>query len=99
MMEYKESIKRKALELGFDLAGIASAAPVSEIQRNYFRDWLGQGCAGGMDYLGRDIEKRFAPARLLDGARSVVCVALNYKLSQDIPAGGARVADYALYED
>jgi len=99
MMEYKETIKRKALELGFDLAGITSAAPVGEIQRNYFRDWLGQGCAGGMDYLGRNIEKRFNPGQLLDGAKSVICVALNYKPPGDVPAGAARVADYALYED
>jgi epoxyqueuosine reductase len=98
-MEFKDKIKQKALELRFDLAGITSAAPVSEIQREYFRDWLGQGCAGGMEYLGRNIEKRFSPGELLDGARSVICVALNYKPSQDIPAGGARVADYALYED
>jgi epoxyqueuosine reductase len=99
MMEYKETIKRKALELGFDLAGITAAASVSEIQRNYFRDWLDRGCAGGMAYLGRNIEKRFSPGELLDGARSIICVALNYKPSQDVPAGGARVADYALYED
>jgi epoxyqueuosine reductase len=98
-MEFKDKIKKKALELGFDLAGITSAAPVSEIQREYFRDWVGQGCAGGMEYLGRNIEKRFSPGQLLDGAKSVICVALNYKLSQDIPAGAARVADYALYED
>jgi epoxyqueuosine reductase len=99
MMEIKDKIKGKTLELGFDLAGVTAAAPVDESHCRHFRDWLGQGSAGGMEYLGRNIEKRFAPADLLDGARSVVCVALNYKPSQDVPAEGARVADYALYED
>jgi epoxyqueuosine reductase len=98
-MELKDRIKQKALTLGLDLAGITTAAPLDENSRRHFEDWLGQGCAGGMDYLGRNIEKRFNPAKLLDGAGSVICVALNYKPSQDIPAGGARVADYALYED
>ena len=98
-MEFKDKIKKKALELGFDLAGITSAAPISEIQREYFRDWVVKGCAGGMEYLGRNIEKRFSPGELLDGARSVVCVALNYKPPGDIPTESGRVADYALYED
>jgi len=98
-MELKDRIKEKALALGFDLAGVTTAALLDENSRRHFENWLGQGCAGGMDYLGRNIEKRFNPAGLLDAARSVVCVALNYKPSRDIPAGAARVADYALYED
>jgi epoxyqueuosine reductase len=99
MMELKDKIKQKALTLGFDLAGITTAAPVDENSRRHFEDWLDRGYAGGMDYLGRNIEKRFNPAELLDGAKSVICVALNYKLPGDVPAGAARVADYALYED
>jgi epoxyqueuosine reductase len=99
MMELKDRIKQKALTLGFDLAGITTAAPLDENSRRHFEDWLAQGCAGGMDYLGRNVEKRFSPGQLLDRAKSVICVALNYKPSQDVPAGEAKVADYALYED
>jgi epoxyqueuosine reductase len=94
-----QSIKKKALSLGFDLAGVTTAEPLDDAQQRHFIQWLGKGNAAGMDYLCRNIEKRFDPGKLLSGAKSVICVALNYKPSQSVPAGPCRVADYALYED
>jgi epoxyqueuosine reductase len=97
-MEYANTIKQQAFALGFDLAGVAAATPL-ENDRRYFVQWLAKGNAAGMDYLCRNIEKRFDPSKLLDGAKSVICVALNYKPSQRIPDRPCRIADYALYED
>jgi epoxyqueuosine reductase len=59
------------------------------------------GCAAMMGYLGRNIDKRFDPEQLLKGARSVICVALNYRparddLTDDPPV---RIARFAQYED
>lgn len=98
-MEYVDTIKERALAIGFDAVGITTAEPLNDDQRRYFVRWLDKGNAAGMNYLRNNIEKRFDPGKLLDGAKSVICVALNYKPPQAIPAGPCRVADYALYED
>lgn len=98
-MDIKTQIKQKAVELGFDLVGIASAEPIEEAQRQYFMGWLERGNAAGMEYLTRNIEKRFNPALLLEGAKSIICVALSYKPAETAHDGPCRIADYALYED
>ncbi|HYO09969.1 MAG TPA: tRNA epoxyqueuosine(34) reductase QueG [Tepidisphaeraceae bacterium] len=92
-------IKRRAHAIGFDLVGITTASPSK--YRDYFRQWLDDGQAGTMHYLARRFDERTDPATYLPGARSVVCVALNYHAPlQPVPADqGAthgRVARYAL---
>ena len=56
-------IKQRARGLGFDLVGIAGAAP-SQYQA-YYRAWLESGQAGTMDYLARRFEERADPAAYL----------------------------------
>ena len=95
-------VKRKAHELGFDLVGIAPAAP--SMYRDYFRHWLDAGRAGEMDYLERRFEERTDPAVYFPGAQSVICVALNYHMpleAADESQRGrqGRVARYALGVD
>jgi epoxyqueuosine reductase len=95
-------VKRKAHELGFDLVGIAPAAP--SMYRDYFRHWLDAGRAGEMGYLERRFEERTDPAVYFPGAQSVICVALNYHMPLE-PADESqrgrqgRVARYALGVD
>src|SRR5437773_206909 len=94
-------VKNVARRLGFDLVGIAAASPSA--YRQYFRDWLDAGRAGEMDYLHRRFDERTDPATYLPGARSVICVALNYHVPLESPTQspehGGRVARYALGED
>jgi epoxyqueuosine reductase len=93
-------IKQAARALGFDLVGIADASPSKF--RDYFRRWIDSGQAGSMGYLKRRIEERTHPATYFPGARSVICVAMNYYVPLDSPPeGGAngRIARYALGED
>ena len=92
-------IKRRARELGFDLVGIADASPSS--YRDYLRNWLDDGQAGTMRYLAKRFEERTDPATYLPGARSVICVAMNYHAPlEPVPeherAYHGRVARYAL---
>jgi epoxyqueuosine reductase len=95
-------IKLKARHLGFDLAGIAPAAPSKYLE--YYRNWLDAGQHGTMEYLARRFEERTDPATYLPGAQSVICVALNYHAPleplQPLPeaqrAAAGRVARYAL---
>ncbi len=95
-------IKRRATELGFDLVGIADARPSA--YRDYLRNWLDDGQAGTMHYLAERFEERTDPGAYLPGARSVICVAMNYYTPlEPVPADEApyhgRVARYALGDD
>ncbi|MHC4525488.1 MAG: tRNA epoxyqueuosine(34) reductase QueG [Planctomycetota bacterium] len=100
-MSLETHIKQKALDLGFDAVGITNAEPVEAAHAEHFQRWLDDGCAAQMAYMHRNVDKRFDPAKLLDGAKSVICVALNYRpaeneLAEDPPV---RIARFAQYED
>ena len=71
-----DAVKRRAHELGFDLVGIAPAGPSQ--YRDYLRRWLDDGQGGSMHYLANRFEERTDPAVYVPGARSVICVAMNY---------------------
>jgi epoxyqueuosine reductase len=73
----EDRVKSLALEVGFSLVGIAGVTPDPQATEAYDR-WLDAGMHGEMDYLVRHREKRGDPSSLLGGARSAVCVALNY---------------------
>ena len=78
-MSLTNHIKHKAIEFGFDLVGITEAAPIDADQTELLKAWLKSGFAGQMEYMHRNLQKRTDPAKLLDGAKSVICVGLNYK--------------------
>ncbi len=102
-MPLSDDIKQKALQLGFDLVGITDASPVGDNHVECLKSWLAAGFAAGMGYMQRNLEKRLEPAKLLEGARSVIVVALSYKPPEfsSPPTAGptGRVAHYAQYED
>jgi epoxyqueuosine reductase len=80
----KEELKRAALGLGFDLAGVAGVADTPEHQ--FFPEWIEEGRAGEMKYLEARNEanqlKRAALSNAAPWARSVVVCALNYNSDQ-----------------
>jgi epoxyqueuosine reductase len=93
-------IKSFGRGLGFDLIGIAPAEPSH--YRTYLRQWLDRGQAGSMEYLHKRFEERTDPGTYVPGARSVVCVAMNYHVPLAEAAqddSHARVARYALGDD
>jgi epoxyqueuosine reductase len=104
-MGLTKDIKAKAFELGFNLVGIAGAGPIENEQFKLLADWLALGYAGRMHYMRENLDKRTNPAKLLENARSVISVGLNYKPPKNQkqppestgPTG--RVANYAQYED
>ncbi|GAB4238258.1 MAG: tRNA epoxyqueuosine(34) reductase QueG [Acidobacteriota bacterium] len=92
-------VKAEALQASFDAVGVAAAGPVPGAT---FDEWLARGYHGTMAYLERNRERRLDPRQILPGARSVLCVALDYGSRhrddfQD-PAVG-RVARYARGRD
>jgi epoxyqueuosine reductase len=91
-------IKHRARQIGFDLVGIAPASP--SMYRDYLRDWLDDGQAGSMRWLHNRFEERTDPGTYLPGAKSVICVALNYHVELGpMPDGHGRIARYALGDD
>jgi epoxyqueuosine reductase len=95
-------IKLRAVELGFDLVGICPAEP-SRYQ-DYYRQWISSGQAGSMRYLEARLDERLDVARYFAGAKSVICVAMNYhvplaELAEEDRRHHGRVARYALGHD
>ena len=76
-MSSADSIRSRARELGFEKVGIArvGAAPHGE----FLGEWLGREYHGEMAYMARSPERRTDPAKVLPGARSIICVIKNYQ--------------------
>ena len=92
-------IREKALELGFDDVGFVAAGPLDEESR-FLNEWLRSGYHGGMDYMERNVEKRNDPAKLVDGARSVVVVLQSYNPSRKQQTDtGFKISRYAYGRD
>jgi epoxyqueuosine reductase len=94
-------LKAWAREAGFDRAGVAALEPSAD--GDFLRRWLARGDQAGMAYLERRVEARLDPRSLLQGARSVLCVALQYRpLAGEVEPTGdlwPRVAAYARGRD
>lgn len=69
-------IKKKALELGFDLIAITPAPPSKTI--NFYWNWLKYGYAGKMTYLERHYEKKKDIQLTFPGTKSIISLAINY---------------------
>ncbi len=72
-------VKQRALEIGFDLVGIAPVEANADLK--YSREWVEKGYGGEMRYL--ENPKRDDPRRILPSAQSVICVGLIYNV--DLP--------------
>jgi epoxyqueuosine reductase len=72
-------VKAHARGLGFDLVGIADAAPFADAEARTLA-WLAGGGAAGMAWLTAERVRRAChPADLLPGARSFIAVGIGYR--------------------
>lgn len=71
-------IKKLAENAGFDLCGITPCKHLAE-NESYFREWLAKGYGSSLEYLERNLDKRFDVRRLVEGAQTVVVCAVSYK--------------------
>jgi epoxyqueuosine reductase len=92
-----ERVKSKALELGFDRVAVGPAGPPAHGAA--LRRWIDSGYAGTMAYIERRLHERLDPERVLPGAASVVCVALNYHQGETADDSWDGVARYAWGRD
>ncbi|MBR6284359.1 MAG: tRNA epoxyqueuosine(34) reductase QueG [Muribaculaceae bacterium] len=93
------AIKAQAASLGFDACGFARAQPVDEVARQRYRQWLKNGHHGCMEWAARYGEVRDDPRLLLDGARTIVMLAMNYHPPRLQAADVPQFATYAYGRD
>lgn len=92
-------IKAEARSLGFFTCGIARAEAVDSDTAEGYRRWIADGHHASMQYLADNIEKRLDPRLLMEGVKSIVCVALSYAPAERIPADQYQIACYAYGKD
>lgn len=74
---HKQLIRQKATELGFFYCGVSKADFLSE-EAPHLEKWLNEGRHGKMTYMENHFDKRLDPRLLVDGAKSVVSLLMNY---------------------
>lgn len=97
--KYSQLIKAEALRLGFMACGI-SKATFLEAEAPRLDQWLKQQHHGQMQYMENHYDKRLDPRLLVDDARSVISLSLNYYTpdqQQDIKA--PKISKYAYGAD
>ena len=75
--KHTNMIKEEAIRLGFDLCGI-SKATFLEQEAPRLEQWLLNNRHGKMTYMENHFDKRLDPRLLVDDAKSVVSLLLNY---------------------
>jgi epoxyqueuosine reductase len=102
-MNFKEKnsqlIKSKAKELGFFYCGISKADFLTE-EAPRLEKWLKENRNGSMDYMSNHFDKRLDPRLLVDDAKSVVSLLLNYYPSEiQSDSEAPKISKYAYGED
>lgn len=92
-------IKAEAKRLGFMDCGISKADFLEE-EAPRLEEWLKRGYHGEMKWMENHFDKRLDPRKLVEGAKSVVSVILNYypEETQKDPEA-PKIAKYAYGED
>src|SRR5882757_2606242 len=93
--EITHELKQQAKELGFSQCGVCPAVAPAGAAR--LDEWLAAGYAGQMHYLPDRRDAYADPNRVLDGVRSVVMLAMNYRTAEPVTpnVGQGRVSRYA----
>jgi epoxyqueuosine reductase len=90
---YTQLIKNKAKALGFEYCGVSKAEFLEE-EAPRLENWLNKQMHGEMAYMANHFDKRLNPQLLVDGARSVVSLSLNYFPEKEIIAD-FKISKYA----
>jgi len=93
-------VTEKAKKIGFDLVGFAKADELIE-ESERLDEWLKLGYQAGMKYMEKNFDKRKDVTLILDNAKFVISLAVNYftdhQFSEDKNTG--KVSRYAWGKD
>lgn len=95
----KELIRQKALAEGFSACGFAEAGPVDTDAIKAYEKWLAEGKNASMAYAANHLDLRRDPRTLLEGTRTVICLAMNYYPTRRQPTDAPQFAYYAYGAD
>ena len=97
-IKHKQLIKQKAKELGFFYCGISKADFLKEEEPKLTK-WLKDQKHGKMSYMENHFDKRLDPRLLVDNAKSVVSLLLNYYNPEKQPEDAPKISQYAYGKD
>jgi epoxyqueuosine reductase len=96
---YSSMIKNEAKKLGFMFCGI-SKAEFLEDEAPRLETWLKNGMQGEMQYMENHFDKRLDPRLLVDGAKSVISLGLNYFTdNSQVDPLSPKISKYAYGDD
>ncbi len=95
-----EIIVQKAKSIGFDLVGFAKADELKE-EINRLEEWLAKGYQAEMSYMENNVDKRKDVFNILQNAKSVISLGLNYYHDIEFSnnPGTGKVSRYAWGKD
>jgi epoxyqueuosine reductase len=96
--KYSDFIKAEAKRLGFMSCGISKAGFLEE-EAPRLENWLNQNRHGKMQYMENHFDKRLDPTLLVDDAKSVISLLLNYYPEDKQPEGTYKISKYAYGQD
>ncbi len=96
--KYSKLIKAEAKRLGFLSCGISKAGFLEE-EAPRLENWLNQNHHGEMKYMENHFDKRLNPTLLVDDAKSVISLLLNYYPSETQSSDSYKISKYAYGED
>jgi epoxyqueuosine reductase len=105
VVERTRDVRTAARALGFDAVAIARADAPLEADYDRYRAFLAEEMQGEMGYLAdfADVRRRLDTGAILEGARSVVCLARRYQRAaadeEQDPVLARRIARYARGRD
>lgn len=91
-------LKAEAKRLGFLSCGISKAEFLEE-EAPRLEDWLNHNRQGNMHYMENHFDKRLDPTKLVEGAKSVVSLLLNYFPSETQNPESYKLSKYAYGTD
>ncbi len=96
--KYSKFIKAEAKRLGFLSCGISKASFLEE-EAPRLENWLNQNHHGEMKYMENHFDKRLNPTLLVDDAKSVISLLLNYYPSETQSSDSYKISKYAYGQD
>ena len=96
--KYSRLIKTEAKRLGFLSCGISKAGFLEE-EAPRLEHWLNQNHHGEMKYMENHFDKRLNPTLLVDDAKSVISLLLNYYPSETQNTDSYKISKYAYGQD
>ena len=96
--KYSKFIKAEAKRLGFLSCGISKAGFLEE-EAPRLESWLNKNHHGEMKYMENHFDKRLNPTLLVDDAKSVISLLLNYYPSEIQNTDSYKISKYAYGQD